>query len=342
LDPRNFSPTRLEEKALDIGLSRSQARKWLSSVLNKNNYTVESWQTSGIFSKKICNNLYDLPKLKVISIHKSTIDGFQKILFRTHDNLYIETVVIPLHKPGMVTICLSSQVGCVMACAFCATARMTKRRNLETWEIIDQFIQAKTIAKEEKKSASGVVFMGMGEPFLNYSNVISAASILSFPTHEAISAKAITISTVGLVSEIERFINERQPYRLSISIGAATDEKRNKLVPIAARTPVKRVMEAARHYAVSTKTRTNIAYVCISGVNVLTEDAIALSELVESTPIRLDLIDVNDKTGKYSPPTTTELSEFRDALRKYLKQPVVRRYSGGLDINAACGTLAGA
>jgi 23S rRNA (adenine2503-C2)-methyltransferase len=218
---------------------------------------------------------------------------------------------------------------------------MKERRNLEAWEIVDQFVQARSVAREQGRRVTGAVFMGMGEPFLNYTNVITAASHLRFPVLDAISGKAITISTVGLVDEIVRFTNERHPYRLSISLGAATDEKRAVLVPVAARTPIKEVMRAARHYALSRRDRVNLAYVCVRGYNVGVEDAKALGELVGDTPVRVDLIDVTDHSGRFWPPDATELNNFRDALARYVRQPVVRRYSGGADIRASCGTLAG-
>jgi 23S rRNA (adenine2503-C2)-methyltransferase len=142
------------------------------------------------------------------------------------------------------------------------------------------------------------------------------------------------------VQEIIKFTDLNLPFRLSISLGAATDEKRAKLVPVAARTPVAEVMKAARRHALARNDRVNISYVCISGENVGVEDAQALAELVGDTPIRLDLIDVTDHTGRFSAPTESELKSFRDALAVYLKQPVARRYSGGADIRASCGSLA--
>ena len=136
------------------------------------------------------------------------MDGFQKLLFRTHDGLPLETVLIPLHKPGAVSVCLSSQVGCAMGCVFCATARMPARRNLETWEIVDQWVQARDLARQQGRRVTGAVFMGMGEPFLNYDRVLAAAELLSYPYGGSIARKAITISTVGLVPPIDRFTAE--------------------------------------------------------------------------------------------------------------------------------------
>ena len=282
-----------------------------------------------------------LPRLELEASLVSPRDGFQKLRFRTHDGLAVETVIIPLKKPGAVSLCLSSQVGCAMACQFCATARMPQRRNLKTWEIIDQFIQARDHARSTGRRATGVVFMGMGEPFLNYENVLDAAAILCCPWGGSVGAKAISISTVGLVREIDRFTNEGHKYRLVISLGASTDAKRARLVPLAARTPVAEVMAAARRHSLSRGERVTLAYVCISGENVGEDDARALGELIGDTPVRLDLIEVTDPTGRFQPPSADELRAFRDALSRHVGQPIVRRYSGGKDIQAACGTLAG-
>jgi 23S rRNA (adenine2503-C2)-methyltransferase len=228
-----------------------------------------------------------------------------------------------------------------MACAFCATARMESRRNLASWEIIDQWVQARDLARSQGRRVTGTVFMGMGEPFLNYDRVMLAGDLLRSPFGGALSAKAMTVSTVGLVPEIDRFTRERRTMRLSISLGAAIDEKRRLLVPVAARTPVAEVMAAARRHGEARRERVMISYVCIGGVNVGEEDAEAIGRLVADTPVRFDLIDVTDPAGRFRPPTAAELSAFRDALTRHLGQPVVRRYSGGADIRASCGTLAG-
>jgi 23S rRNA (adenine2503-C2)-methyltransferase len=169
---------------------------------------------------------------------------------------------------------------------------------------------------------------------------MAAAELLRCPFGGAIGAAAITISIVGLVPEIDRFTAEKRAFRLSISLGAATDEKRAYLVPVAGRTPVAQVMAAARRHALDRRTRVMLSYVCISGVNVSEDDARALGDLVGDTPVRPDLIEVTEPTGRFRPPGDEERRTFRDALTRYLGQPVVRRYSGGKDIRAACGTLA--
>lgn len=339
-DPRNNAPSRAFELARAIGLTDVQLRKLWGLILGKSLCTHDFWQAAGVASKLILNQIPQLPRLNLENLVGSEIDNFQKLLFRTNDGLAIESVLIPLHNPSKYSLCISSQVGCVMGCAFCATARITKRRNLETWEIVDQFVQARSIAKKLGRDIASIVFMGMGEPFLNYNNVISAAQLFCYPTKNAISGRSITISTVGLIEEIDKFTSENHPFRLSISLGAPTDEKRARLVPVASRTKVKDLMAAARRHALARNDRINIAYVCISQENTTVEDAKALGELFGDTPVRLDLIDVRDNTGRFHPPSPTELSIFRDALRKYVTQPVARRYSGGSDINAGCGMLA--
>ena len=341
VDPRTVSPKTFESLAPEVGVPRRNLRPLLGAVIGRGLLEPTAWAGEGLITKKVLHALAPLPRLHLESVVTSKVDGFQKVLFRTEDNLPLETVIIPLHKENKVSICLSSQVGCVMGCTFCATARMKQRRNLASWEILDQMRQVRRLVVESGRAITGAVFMGMGEPFLNYQNVMIAAEHLCHPILNAISAKAITVSTVGLVSEIERFVDERRPFRLSISIGAASDEKRARLVPVAARTPLVEVLRAARRYTEVRRERINIAYVCIQGENVGEDDARMLAEVVGDLPVRLDLINVSDSSGRYRPPGEEEIRAFRDALNVYLRQPVVRRYSGGADIQAACGTLAG-
>ena len=224
-------------------------------------------------------------------------------------------MLIPLHKPGAVSVCLSSQVGCAMGCVFCATARMTRRRNLATWEIIDQLVQARDLARVAGPAGhrGGLHGDGRAVPELR-PRCSPPPSCLRCPYGGSIAAKAITISTVGLVPEIDRYTAEGHSTAWPISLGAATDAKRARLVPVAARTPVAEVMAAARRHALARRDRVMLAYVCISGENVGEDDARALGELIGDTPVRLDLIDVTDPTGRFRPPTPEELQAFRDAL----------------------------
>jgi 23S rRNA (adenine2503-C2)-methyltransferase len=341
IDPRDLAPEVFGKVAETRGAGPEIVRRLLAAIVSRGILDPAVWKSKLQIPKRLISDVGSLPRLALDESVVSPLDRFQKLRFRTHDDLAVETVLIPLEKPGAVSICLSSQVGCAMACQFCATARMPRRRNLESWEIIDQFIQARDLARLTGRRATGVVFMGMGEPFLNYDRVLTAAGILCCPWGAQVAAKAITISTVGLVKEIDRFTDEGHKYRLAISLGAATDAKRARLVPLAARTPVRVVMTSARRHALARRNRVTLAYVCISGENVSEEDAQALGALIGDTPVRLDLIEVTDSTGRFHPPSGDELRAFRDALSRHVGQPIVRRYSGGKDIQAACGMLAG-
>jgi 23S rRNA (adenine2503-C2)-methyltransferase len=341
LDPRDQSPAVFFERAGRLSLSPQNARRWLALAIGKGECGLDECSRRGILPRHFIEKTHELPRLRLETQQISKTSNFQKLVFFTGDELAVECVLIPLHRSGAFSICLSSQIGCVMRCSFCSTGRMSAQRDLQTWEIMDQFIQAREIVRRGGGRVTGAVFMGMGEPFLNYDRVMAAAELLSFPIESAVSAKAITISTVGLVPQIERFTTENRHYRLSISLGAATDEKRELLMPLAARTPIAGIMNAARRHAQSRHVRVMLSYVCIREVNVSEDDARALGDLIQDTPVRLNLIDVDDSTGRYFPPSPAELNQFLDALRRYFGQPVVRRYSGGSDIGAACGALGG-
>jgi 23S rRNA (adenine2503-C2)-methyltransferase len=341
-DPRDLAPEVFADRARRLGAPERSIRRILAALVGQGIHDPAIWGRDFQVGRRLRDRVVcPLPRLALERSVTSPIDGFQKLLFRTQDGLAVESVLIPLHKQGAVSVCLSSQVGCPMGCVFCATARMARRRNLETWEIMDQFIQGREMARSQGRRLTGAVFMGMGEPFLNYDRVLAAADLLRCPFGGAVAARAITISTVGLVPEIDRFTSERRRFRLAISLGAATDEKRARLVPVASRTPVAEVMAAARRHALARRDRVMIVYVCMGGVNVDESDARDLARLIGDTPVRLDLIDVTDLTGRFAAPAPEEFRRFRDALARCLPQPVVRRYSGGADIAAACGTLAG-
>ena len=343
MDPRDLLPDALLAEARRLGVHDLAVRRLMSALLGRGIHDPAVWGGRFQVPRTLSDPIGALPRLALDRVVTSPRDGFQKLRFLTADGLAVETVLIPLRKPGAVSVCLSCQVGCPMACAFCATARMPDRRNLAGWEILDQWAQARDLARRQGRRVTGAVFMGMGEPFLETvkPRVLTAATWLSCPYGGQVAAKNITISTVGIVPGIDEYTREGHRFRLSISLGAATDEKRARLVPVAARWPIAEVMAAARRHALDRRDRVMLAYVCIGGVNVGEEDARALGALIGDTPVRLDLIDVTDPTGRFHPPEAEEFHAFRDALTRHVGQPVVRRYSGGADIQAACGTLAG-
>jgi 23S rRNA (adenine2503-C2)-methyltransferase len=281
--------------------------------------------------------LVDRRQLEIVERATDPGDGFVKYLFRLHDGLFVEAVRIPLLS-GTFTICVSTQAGCAMGCTFCATGRLGLARHLEAWEIVAQFV---AVRGEAPGDVTGAVFQGQGEPLHNYDAVMRAAEILAHPCGGRIAAKAITISTVGLVPAILRFARERRPYRLIVSMTSAIDARRRALLPVAGAWPVAELAEAIRTYQRAAGGRATIAWVLLGGINSGVDEVEALRALFGGVPLRLSLIDVNDpRPNGYRRATDEELGAFRDALRT-LGIPVVRRYSGGAARHAACGMLAG-
>jgi 23S rRNA (adenine2503-C2)-methyltransferase len=336
---KNLTSEQLHHALKADGVSLRLARKLQSWVMRHDKLPDKLPEVSDKVLQKVFA-VTDLPRLTLVNQITSPTDGFTKFVFRGDGPELFEAVRIPLlHKPGdeKFIICVSSQAGCPLACDFCATGRLGFQRNLATWEIVDQVLQIQAISQHPVR---GVVFMGMGEPLLNYDAVVTASRILS-ESCTTIAAKAITISTAGIIAGIRRFTAEKNPFRLVVSLTAADPLKRHRLMPVEQTNPTPELMLALREYHAATGIRVTLAWTLIAGVNTSEHDAIQLADLTRDLPIKLDLIDVNDPTGRFQPPAPTELNAFRDALRKHLAAPVARRYSGGQDIHAACGMLAG-
>jgi 23S rRNA (adenine2503-C2)-methyltransferase len=275
----------------------------------------------------------ELPSLEVVERRRAD-DGFVKYLFASPKGGRFEAVRIPIFDDKYV-VCVSSQVGCALGCDFCMTGKMGFIRNLDAWEILDQVLQVRA---EADRPVRGVVFMGMGEPLLNFNEAARAARVMCHPAGLAISSKSITFSTAGWVPGIRRYMQEELPYRLAFSITSAIAEKRSQVLPVERTWPLPMLVEEIRTYAATRRERAMIAYVMISGFNTGREDAEALARTFSGIPVKIDLIDVTDPTGKYQPPDAEELAAFRDYLQ-VVKAPIARRYSGGKEIGAACGTL---
>lgn len=335
---KNLTSAEFHAALAPLGVSPRLARRLQAAALRRDEFPADLPEVSAALLQRI-RAAVELPRLECLDRRVSPQDGFAKYLFRGAGPEPFEAVEIPLaHRPGQekTIVCVSSQVGCAMGCTFCATGKMGFVRNLETWEMVDQVVQ---VAARARHPVRGVVFMGMGEPLLNLDAALRAARILSEPCGPAIAAKAISFSTAGVVPGIRRFAAERLPFRLIVSLTSADPARRRELMPAAA--PLPELVDALREYRAATGRRVTLAWTMIAGLNTREEDAIQLAELVRNLPITLDLIDVNDATGRFRPPSAEELAAFRDALRKHLKMPVARRYSGGQDVHAACGMLAG-
>ena len=280
---------------------------------------------------------FDDARLEVLERAADPDDGFVKYLFRSPDGALSEAVRIPLEKKDRFSVCLSSQVGCAMKCAFCATGRLGLARHLEPWEMVDAFRQ---VRDEAPGRVTGAVFQGQGEPFHNYDAVIRAARILSHPCGGRVRGDAITISTVGIVPRIHQYAAEAHRYRLIVSMTSAIEGKRAGLLPVAAKWTLAELADALRAYAAANPRLTTIAWVLMGGVNDGPEEAEALHRMLGDLRLRINLIDVNDpRPGGFRRATDEERKRFTDALQM-LKAPVVRRYSGGFRRHAACGMLA--
>lgn len=277
-----------------------------------------------------------IDRLQVLDRRRSGVDPFVKYLFRGTDGRVFEAVRIPLDKPRY-SVCVSSQVGCALGCTFCETGRLGFERNLEAWEMVEQVLAVRRESPE--RPTTGVVFQGQGEPLQNYDNVMQAARVLRDPCGARIGADRITISTVGLLPQIERYIEERQPYRLILSLTSAFSDKREKLVPITARYGVEALAAAARKLAAARGGPVQLAWVLIGGCNTGDDEARELARLFRGVRVRLSLIDVNDPEGRFVRASDAERGRFLSALAGN-GIGFVRRYSGGPDIDAACGLLA--
>jgi 23S rRNA (adenine2503-C2)-methyltransferase len=285
-------------------------------------------------------------RLEIVERKESKLDPFVKFALRTEDGHVIETVRIPLERPGRFSVCVSSQVGCAIGCRFCKTTQAGLRRNLAAWEIVEQ-IRVVRQSLPEGSRVSSVVFQGMGEPLANVESVIQAVRVLSHPACQSIDQKAITICTSGLPRGIRRLHAEKLRIRLGLSLGSALPERRKTLMPIEDRFTLASCVDALVDFCRDAGQSPMLAYTLLSAVNCSAEDADALRQLAvdigrrAGRMPRLSLIAYNPigDDDPFERATEQEAEAFRERLRSG-GFPVVRRYSGGSDIDAACGQLA--
>ncbi len=333
---RSHTPQSLAAEWPDLGLDLARARRVVQRLVGDDRDDLEAVRglSQGIARELLARGSRD--RLTVVDRRRSEVDPFVKYLFRSGDGQVFEAVRIPLERPRW-SICVSSQVGCALGCVFCETGRVGFTRNLEPWEIVEQVL---TVRRESpQRPVTGVVFQGQGEPFQNYENVLRAAAILRDPSGGRIRGDRITISTVGLVGQIERYTDEGHPYKLILSLSSAFPEKRAALMPITARHGVAELAAAMRRHAANRGGPIHLAWVLMAGVNTGADEARELGRLFAGVPVRVSVIDVNDPTGRFLRAGDEERSRFLSALAEN-GLGFVRRYSGGPDIHAACGMLA--
>ena len=261
-------------------------------------------------------------------------DGTKKYLFDVLDGNAIETVLMSYHHG--YTICVSSQIGCKMGCKFCASTGIQFVRSLTSGEIVEQIL---AVERDEKIKISNVVFMGIGEPFDNYHNVLNAVKIINNQKGLNIGARHISISTSGIVPKIYDFANEELQCTLSISLHATTDEKRSEMMPVNKAYNIQELMQACKYYIEKTNKRISFEYALAKDNNESLEDAKNLVKLLKGMLCHVNLIPINKiENGKFTKSTNENIMKFRDYLNDNGIVATVRRELGS-DIDAACGQL---
>jgi 23S rRNA (adenine2503-C2)-methyltransferase len=261
-----------------------------------------------------------------------------KTLFRLHDGLAIEAVMMKYNK--RYTLCISTQVGCAMGCVFCATGQMGYKRHLSSGEIVAQVMYYARLLAAEKQVVTNVVVMGMGEPFHNYDNTMSAIDRLNDPQGYNFGARRFTISTVGLVPAIRRFAAEKRQVNLAVSLHAADDALRLSMLPVAKKYPLDELLDACRDYTTSTGRRITFEWALVQGVNDTPEQARLLAECLKGMLCHVNAIPLNPTDGYQGEATSRDRArEFQSILISH-GIPCTLRLRRGIDIQAGCGQLA--
>ena len=317
----------------DYNEPRYRAKQLFTWIYKHN---VQSFAEMDNLPKQLKINIednYTINPLRILKVTGAKSAKTRKFLLECHDGEKIETVLMKEQK--RITLCLSSQVGCALGCEFCATGTMGIVRNLTVGEIVAQYL---LLLIESEKPITNIVFMGMGEPFLNYNNVIKATDLLNHPKGINLGARHITISTAGIVPQIQQFAIEKQRYKLAISLNGSTQEQRLKTMPIAKKYPIDKLLESVKYYYIATKNLVTFEYVLLADINDSELDTKRLINLINDVPCKLNVIPYNEIGGKFNRPNDEKIREF---LGNLLNAPftVTTRWSKGADINAGCGQL---
>ncbi len=333
---RGLTPAALTSAWPDLPIEPRLARRVVSRVVGAYDDSLEGIPGLSKATTAELLRRARTTRLAIVDRRQSAVDPFVKFLFESDDGVRFESVRIPLERPRW-SVCVSSQAGCSLGCRFCGTGRLGLTRQLEPWEMVEQVLAVRAASPE--RPVTGVVFQGQGEPFQNYDNVLAAIDVLRDPCGGRIGSDRITLSTVGFPALIDRYTDEGHPYRLILSLTSTDDERRAALIPVARAQAVADLAAALRRHARARRAVVHVAWVMMRGVNTGADEADGLARLFPDVTLRVSLIDVNDASGTYQPPDDGERQTFIDALAaRHIA--FIRRYSGGADILAACGTLA--
>ncbi len=330
----DYTLERLSEELVNIGKKKFRAEqiyKWVyqKGITNFDQMTNISGSLKEEMKEKF---LFDLP---VVQEHLISQDGTQKFLFGVGQNLSVESVIIPSESRS--TLCVSSEVGCNLACKFCYTGKQKLKRRLTASEIVGQFIVAQKSLEAEGKKITNIVFMGMGEPLDNPENVFAAIEILCSDTGFNLSKKRITVSTSGLVDKIPLVTNSG--VHLAVSLNASNDNTRSDIMPINQKYNLATLLSACRDYCEVSKQKVTMEYVMLDGINDSLENAHELVHLLKDIPCKVNLIPFNEHPStEYTRPMRSKVFKFQKVLLNKGIQVLIRK-TMGRDIFAACGQL---
>ena len=324
----------MTEELLNIGEKKFRAKQIYSWIHEK---LVDSFDEMTNLSKDLREKLkanYTLNSLEAVAVQTSKIDGTQKYLFRLQDGHVVESVLMRYHHGN--SVCISSQVGCLMGCRFCASTIGGKVRDLYPSEMLGQIYKIQKLSGER---VHNVVVMGTGEPLDNYDNLVQFIKMLTDENGLNISQRNLTVSTCGIVPKIRQLAEEKFQMTLALSLHATTQEKRKQLMPIANKYDLKEVLDACHDYYEQTGRRLTFEYSLVGGVNDTKQDAEELTKLIGKFPCHVNLIPVNPiKERDFVQPNKQECQAFRNKLEKNGINVTIRREMGR-DIDGACGQL---
>lgn len=337
IDLKNLSPSELNQFLESFGKERYRSTQILRWFYQKG---IHSFDEMTNLSKRFRQELSQVSFISTLHpVHmEQARDGTKKFLFQLGDENRIESVLIP--DKARLTLCLSTQVGCAFGCQFCLTGKIGWKRDLTVSEIVNQILAVRKMLPE-KTSLTNIVLMGMGEPLANYENVMKAIELMVYPDAFKFSSRRVTLSTVGLLPELEQLAKEKISFRLAISLNASGEETRSQLMPINCRYPLRKVLEICRNFPLRPRARITFEYVMVEGMNDSPQDAKKLIKILKGIPSKVNLIPLNEAPEiPFKRPSEEKIKGFQEILMEGGLTAIVRT-SKGREISAACGQLQG-
>ena len=333
----NNTLNEMQELALAMGQPAYRARQLMAWLYQKRASRFDELTNAPKVWRTQLEEAYLLNPFRSFSA-QAAADGTRKYLFELRDGRYIESVSIPMKEH--LTLCISTQVGCQLGCAFCLTGKQGFFRNLETGEILGQILAAQRDAPPTLR-ISNLVLMGMGEPLLNYANVTKAIRLMLAEEGLNFSNRKITLSTAGIVPNMRELGQEDFTINLAVSLNAPTNDLRSELMPINRTYPLEELLAACRNYPLPERRRITFEYILIKQVNDAPAQAKELAQILQGIRCKINLIPLNPTSrSTYQPPTESAMLEFQEILANRGYSAFIRA-SKGADISAACGQLSG-